>query len=190
MHPDARDLPPRLVRERAVLVLIDMQERFRALIQDIEPVIAGCSRLLRFCQRLDIPVVVTEHYPRGLGTTFPELRALVEPWRPVEKIAFSCCGDDGFTRALADTARDQVVLCGIETHVCVYQTAFDLLHTGRQVAVAGDAVGSRRVADRELGLRRMAELGVQSMSTEMILFEILGRAKTEEFAAVADILKE
>jgi nicotinamidase-related amidase len=183
-------LPSRLEKHRAAVVVIDVQERFRDLIVDIDTVVTGCSRLIQFGQRLEIPVLVTEHYPRGLGTTFRELQMLFDDWRPIEKIAFSCCGCGVFNEALAGLGRDQIVLVGIETHVCVYQTAFDLLHAGYQVAVAGDAVSSRRTHDRELGLRRMEALGAQIMSTEMILFEILREAKTDDFKAVADILRE
>jgi nicotinamidase-related amidase len=183
-------IPPRLVKERAVLVVVDMQERFRDLIDGMPQVIGGCSRLIRFCTRLDVPVLVTEHYPRGLGATLPELRGLFPEFRPLEKIAFSCAGDAGFREALRAVRRDQVILCGIETHVCVYQTASDLLREGLQVTVAADAVSSRHARNRSLGLDRMRDLGVQPMSTEMIMFEILRVARTPDFQAVADVLKE
>ncbi|MFO7654272.1 MAG: isochorismatase family protein [Candidatus Krumholzibacteriia bacterium] len=185
-----RSVPPRLEKQRAALVLIDMQERFRDLIDDGPAVTAACSRLVRFCRQLEIPVLVTEHYSRGLGVTITELRQLFDPFQPIEKIAFSCCGSGEFNDALDRTGRDQIVLCGIEAHVCVYQTAFDLLRKGKQVAVAADAVTARSPVNRDLGLRRMSELGVQTMGVEMIMFEILRQAKTEEFQAVAPILKE
>jgi len=183
-------LPAKLQKERVALVLIDMQEKFRPLIFEMSAVIAGCSRLVRFCERLGIPMLVTEHYPRGLGPTISELRALFPRFEPLEKITFSCGGDSNFRTTITEWNRDQIILCGIETHVCVYQTAFDLLADGYQVTVAPDGVSSRSPHDREISLAHMRQLGVQIMSVEMILFEILKKAKTEDFKAVSDILKE
>ncbi len=183
-------VPPRLAKERVCLVLVDVQSRFRDLIHGMPGVIQGCSRLVRFHQQLDLPILVTEHYSDGLGATVPELRDLFDDFAPLEKISFSCAGDAGFNTALADTGRDQIVLCGIETHVCIYQTARDLRERGLQVAVAADAVSSRQAFNRKIGLQRMRDVGVQIMSVEMVLFEILRKARTAEFKQVASILKE
>ena len=183
-------VPDRLQQHRTAVVVVDMQERFRELIHGLPAIVDACSRLIRFCEQLGIPILCTEHYPRGLGVTIPELRNLFSPFAPIEKITFSCCGNGEFNDALDKLKRDQIILCGIETHVCVYQTAFDLLRKNKQVAIATDAVSSRDPQNRDLGLRRMAELGAQSMSAEMIMFEILKRAKTAEFKLVAPILKE
>jgi nicotinamidase-related amidase len=180
----------RLESERSALVVVDVQERFRDLIHEMPGVIAGCSRLIRFCARLGIPVLVTEQYPAGLGRTVAELAALLPEHTPLEKVTFSCCGDEGFAHAVRALGREQFLVCGIETHVCVYQTVRDLRAAGHQVAVAADAVSSRRVRDRDAGLALMRDLGAQLMTVEMILFEILVRAGTQEFKRVADILKE
>lgn len=185
------ELPPRLEKHRVALLVVDVQERFRDLIDGMPGVVAQCSRLVRFCGKLGIPVVVTEQYPAKLGRTVPELAAaLPAGTAPLEKMTFSCGGDEGFRKAVASLRREQWVLCGIETHVCVCQTATDLLRDGRQVALAADATSSRRPRDRELGLARMRDLGVQVMTTEMALFEILRQAGTDDFRAVAPILKE
>lgn len=185
------ELPQRLEKHHVALLVIDMQERFRDLIDGMAGVAAQCSRLVRFCDRLGIPVVVTEQYPAGLGRTLPELAGVLPKGvAPIEKTTFSCGGDEGFRQAVAGLRREQWVLCGIETHVCVYQTAVDLLRDGRQVALAADAVSSRRPRDREMALARMRDLGVQMMSTEMVLFEILRQAGTPDFRSVAGILKE
>lgn len=183
-------LPDRLTRNRTVLVVVDIQEKFRDIIHGMDRVLAATERLIRFCQQMDIPIIATEHYPRGLGVTVPEIRQLCRPFTPVEKIHFSCAGCPPFNEALRDTGRDQVILCGIETHVCIYQTAFDLVREGKQVTTAVDAVSSCSAANRDIGLRRMSDLGVQSMGTEMIMFEILGKAGTPDFKAVANLLKE
>lgn len=186
---DSKTLPDRLDRTRCLLVVVDIQERFRGLIHGLDGVLAATDRLVRGCQALQIPVLVTEHYPRGLGVTLPELRELFRPFSPLEKIHFSCAGDEGFAKAVAASGRDQILLCGIEAHVCIYQTAFDLLREGKQVAVASDAVSSCTAADRSVGLARMGALGAQLMGSQMILFEILARAGTPEFKAVAPLLK-
>jgi nicotinamidase-related amidase len=182
-------VPDRLEKDRVCLVVIDMQERFRALIQGMTGVTDACGRLVRFFDKLALPILVTEHYPQRLGETMGELREVVPGFQPLEKITFSCADDAGFTAALAGTGRDQVILCGIETHVCVYQTARDLLARGLQVAVAADAVSSRSVHDRRVALQRMRDVGAQIMTVEMILFEILREARTPDFKRVADILR-
>ncbi len=183
-------IPRRLKRSRCVLNLVDVQELFVPLIHDMETVVANCSRLVRFFDRMDMPAIVTEHYPAKLGKTVESLSGLIEGFDPVEKITFSCAGEPDFVSRLKAGRRDQVVLCGIETHVCVYQTARDLMEDGYQVIVAADAVSSRLPANRNLGLAYMRDLGVQVMTTEMIMFEVLKVARTDEFKAVADILKE
>ncbi|MHC4957268.1 MAG: isochorismatase family protein [Planctomycetota bacterium] len=176
--------PAILERDRIGLLVVDLQERFRDLIDGMPAVVAASSRLIRYCQRLDIPVRVTEQYPRGLGHTIPEVAALFEGGdAPAEKLRFSCHGATDFDRP-------QWIVCGIETHVCVYQTVRDLLAEGKQVAVAVDAVSSCNASDREIGLGYMRDLGAQLMSTQMIMFEILRDAGTPEFKSVADILKE
>jgi nicotinamidase-related amidase len=136
-----------------------------------------------------MPILVTEHYSRGLGVTMPEIRALLDRVTPIEKLHFSCDGNAEFRQALDGLNRDQVVLCGIESHVCVYQTARDLMDRGKQVAVAADAVSARFAADRQIGLDHMRQIGVQIMNVEMVLFEILREAKTPDFKNLAPILK-
>ncbi len=182
--------PARLEATRTVLVVVDIQEKFRDLVHGMDQVVAGSSRLIRFCQFLDIPILVTEHYPRGLGVTLSEIRRLFKSFTCLEKIHFSCCGDTDFNEALRRLGGDQIILCGIESHVCIYQTAFDLLRQGKQVAVAVDAVGSCSATDREIGLKRMSEIGVQSMGVQMLMFEILKQAGTDQFKKVAPLLKE
>ncbi len=188
--PNHGPLPDRLTAARSVLVVIDIQEKFREAIHGMDQVLAGTERLIRFCQQLNIPIVATEHYPRGLGVTVPEIRNLFSSFTPIEKIDFSCAGCGPFNKALTDLGRDQIILCGIETQVCIYQTAFDLLRQRKQVSVAVDAVSSCSAANREIGLQRMSEIGVQSMGVQMIMFEILGKAGTPEFKDVAGLLKD
>ena len=183
-------VPDRLEKHRTALVVIDIQERFRNLIHDQPRLLKSCDRLIRAFNELDLPLLATEHYSRGLGVTMPEIRSVLGDARPLEKIHFSCDGDPGFRKALDGLNRDQIVLCGIETHVCVYQTARDLMDRGKQVTIAADAVSSRHAADRRIGIEHMRRIGVQVMNVEMILFEILREAKTADFKAIAPILKD
>ncbi|MBU0742513.1 hydrolase [bacterium] len=182
--------PRRLEKNSIALVVIDIQQLFRPLIHEADLVIANASRLIRFADKLDIPILLTEHYPQKLGPTVTELSDLIPRVEPIEKISFSCAGDHHFMSRLKSTHREQVVLCGIETHVCVYQTARDLLEEGYQVVVAADAVSSRQVSNRNLGLAYMRDIGVQVMTSEMSFFELLRIARTDDFRTVADILKE
>ncbi len=182
--------PRRLVKNDTALVVIDIQKLFRPLIHEMDLVIANASRLIRFADRLEVPILLTEQYSQKLGPTVDELIELTHRHEPIEKISFSCAGDHHFMTRLKSTHRDQVILCGIETHVCVYQTARDLLEDGYQVVVAADAVSSRLISNRNLGLAYIRDMGVQVMTSEMIFFEMLKIARTDDFRLVADILKE
>ena len=183
-------VPDRLEKHRTALVVVDIQERFRGLIHDQDRLLRATSRLLRSFRELDLPVLVTEHYSKGLGVTMPEVRADLGGIEPIEKIHFSCDGSPDFRAAVDGLNRDQIVICGIETLVCIYQTARDLMDRGKQVAVAADAVSSQKATDRQIGLEHMRRIGVQVMNVEMILFEILREAKTADFKAIAPFLKE
>ena len=184
------DLPPAFTKAGSVLVVVDIQELFRSVIADMELVIANSSRLARFCQELEIPIVATEQYPEKLGTTVGEVREALPVWEPIEKLAFSSVGSPEFRAKLKEYGRQQVIVCGIETHVCVYQTVRDLLREGYQVGLAADAVSSRLSMSRQIGLEAMRDLGAQIVSTELLMFEILEVALTDDFRGVSGILRE
>jgi len=174
-----------LDRERAALVVIDVQERFRPAVQDFEAVAANVTRLARGARALGIPVVVTEQYPRGLGETVPEVAEHLQGVPRLEKLVFSACRAEGFDLQ----GRDQALVCGIEAHVCVSQTAHDLLDQGVEVHVAADAVTSRTDGNRDLGLNKMERSGAILSSVETALFELVGRAGTEDFKAIQGLVK-
>jgi nicotinamidase-related amidase len=175
-----------LDRERAALVVVDVQEAFRPAVLDFEQVAGNVATLVRGAQILGLPVLVTEQYPKGLGRTVPEVAEHLEGAEPLEKVCFSAAEADGFGEALD---RDQVLLCGIETHVCVNQTAEDLIAQGRAVHVAQDAVTSRTADNRALGLHKMERSGATVTSVETALFELLGKAGTPEFKEVQALVK-
>lgn len=170
-----------LKREETALVVVDVQEGFRSY-ASFETVAAACSKLVRGARILEIPRVVSEQYPKGLGHTAPEVSLEGEPI--VEKSVFSAVRADGFDLA----GRGQAIVCGIETHVCVSQTVHDLLDQGIEVHVPADAVGSRHQLDYERGLERLERAGAVVSTVESILFELLERAGTPEFKQVQKLI--
>jgi nicotinamidase-related amidase len=170
-----------LKREQAVLVVVDVQEGFRSY-ASFEMVAAACAKLVGAARILDVPRVVSEQYPKGLGHTAPEVGLEDEP--RIEKSVFSAARADGFDLG----GRTQAVVCGIETHVCVSQTVHDLLGIGIDVHVPADAVGSRHQLDYERGLERMERAGAVVSTVESVLFELLERAGTPEFKEVQKLI--
>jgi nicotinamidase-related amidase len=178
--------PPRtLDRARTALVVVDVQDAFAKAVEDFEAVVAATVTLVLGARTLGLPVIVTEQYPRGLGATVPPVaEALGEDAPRLPKTIFSAARAEGFDLA----GRDQALLCGIEAHVCVSQTAHDLLGRGVEVHVAGDAVSSRTSANRALGLRKMEESGTILTSVETALFELLGAAGSDEFKSIQKLV--
>ena len=170
-----------LSRDRAALVVIDVQEGFRPYAA-FAPVASSCAKLLQASRILEIPAIVSEQYPKGLGATAPEVGLGEEP--VLEKTVFSAARADGIDLG----GRSQAIVCGIETHVCVSQTVHDLLAAGVEVHVPADAVGSRHEIDYERGLARMQRAGAVVSTVEAVLFELLERAGTPEFKAVQTLI--
>jgi len=170
--------------DQSLLLLIDLQERLAPAIDNFAEVQRHNHWLLNIAQRLDIPIAATVQYPRGLGNMIPELAAGIPPEHIVEKIHFSAAAD-GCLDGLVAMSRPQVILTGTETHVCVLQTALDLLAAGKAVYVVAEAVGSRRREDKELALARMRQEGCRIVSREMVAFEWLGKAGTEQFREIS-----
>lgn len=169
------------------LLIIDMQERFAPVIPDFPEVSAGCQRLMAAAHLLSVPVSLTEQYPRGLGHTVPEL--LKDTPVCVEKLRFSCAEClDWVSDGGQQDGRHQIVLAGIETHVCMLQTALDLLTAGFDVYVTADVTRSRHAEDREFALRRMADSGVHLITSEMALFEWCEVAGTDLFKQISRLV--
>jgi nicotinamidase-related amidase len=177
---------PKLDRDRAALVVVDVQEAFRKAVPDFEAVAHGVGTMVEGSALLGIPIAITEQYPQGLGATVPEVAAhLPEGVDPVEKVRFSAAEADGFGLS----GRDQAIVCGIEAHVCVNQTVLDLLGEDIETHVVTDAVGSRTDANRELGLHKMERAGAALTSIEMALFELLRGSDAPEFKRVQALVK-
>jgi len=173
--------------ERATLVVIDVQEAFRKALPTFDDVARASAALVRGAEATGVPIVVTEQYPKGLGHTVAEVaEQLPEGVEPIEKVCFSAADADGFELG----ERDQAIVCGIETHVCVNQTVLDLLDEDVEVHLVTDAVGSRTEENRRIGLAKAERAGAVLTSVETALFELVGRAGTEEFKRVQKLVLE
>jgi isochorismate hydrolase len=179
-----------LDRADALLLIIDVQDRLvTAMPQEgLAQLQKNASVLIRAARRLELPVVATEQYPKGLGRTVPALRELLSD-TPMEKVEFSCGASKPIARHILATGRRQIIVAGMEAHVCVFQTVRDLLRGGFAVFVAQDAVLSRTEANREVGLRLCEKSGATLTSTETVLFDLLGVAGTAEFKELAPLIK-
>jgi hypothetical protein len=170
--------------------MVDLQERLLPVIEGRDGIVRNSVMLLRLAGALDLPILMTTQYAKGLGPTLPELLADVRGAGPLDKVSFGCFGDEGFrTRLAALGGRDQILLAGVETHICVAQTALGALEAGYVVHVATDAVGSRTEANRRVGLGRMDRAGAILSSTEMAVYELLGRSDSAAFKAMLPHLK-
>ncbi len=175
---------------KACLLLVDVQDRLMPAMHQAERVADNCVVLLKTAEKLDLPIIITEQYPKGLGPTIPELEhkgAMI-----FEKLSFSAMRDDAIRahfKAMEDSGFKHVVMAGIEAHVCVLQTAMDLKKAGFDVFVVADAISSRTVQSVELALARLGDNGIQTINVEMAVFELAGKAGTPEFKALSALIK-
>jgi nicotinamidase-related amidase len=183
-HPNLLD------RKRAALAVIDMQEGFRPVITGFAETAARIALMVQAGQLLGLPVIVTEQYPKGLGRTVEEIaRHLIAGPEPIEKLSFSACGVQEFDTRLRERHVEQVMICGIEAHICVSQTAHDLLQNGFQVHLLSDAVSTRLAHNREVGINKMMQAGAIISSIETALFELCN-AGTPEFKEMQALVKK
>jgi nicotinamidase-related amidase len=171
------------------LVIVDVQGKLAQLMVNKEALFKNLQILITAAQVLEIPILWCQQVPEALGPTVPEIAELLASHEPIDKASFSCCGVEAFTAELNALGREQVLLCGIETHVCVYQTAMDLMEGGLDVTVVADAVSSRTEQNRQIALTRLAAEGAHISSTEMALFELLRTAKHPQFKQIARLVK-
>lgn len=160
-----------------------------AAMKHAKKVYKNTNIILEASKVLDLPVIVTEQYPRGLGHTVDDVKKCLPAYEPIEKITFSCCGEQGFMDAVAATGKKQIILLGSETHVCVYQTCLDLIEAGYNVYLVRDAVCSRAKDNYIAGLDLMQQAGAVLTTTEIALFQMLVQAGSDEFKAVSKLVK-
>jgi len=175
--------------DQSVLIVVDLQERLVPAVEAPDTTVRNAGILIQAAKRLDVPVVVSEQYPKGLGPTVPELRNLTDGCQVFDKTDFSCADDAAIEKAINDIGRRQMIIAGTEAHVCVLQTAGRLLERGFEVFVVADAASSRAAADRDLAFQRLSAAGAALVSTEMVVFEWLGRAGTPEFKDLQALIK-
>ena len=175
--------------EKCCLVVVDVQGKLAQLMVDKESLFANIEILIKAAKALEMPIVWCQQNPRALGPTVPQLAELLTGVEPVDKMSFSCCGDAGFIDKLNALKATDVILCGIEAHICVYQTAMDLLDRDLDVHLIADAVSSRTAANRQIAVRRLTAEGANLSCTEMILFELLKTAEHPEFKELCRLIK-
>lgn len=175
--------------QNACLVVVDVQGKLAQLMFDKEFLFKNIRILIQAARILDIPILWCQQVPEALGPTVPEVAELLADEEPIDKACFSCCGDERFTAELNALGKEQVLLCGIEAHICIYQTAMDLMEGGLDVTIVADAVSSRTEQNKETALDRLSAEGANISSTEMALFELLKTARHPQFREIARLVK-
>ena len=178
-----------LAADNTVLLVVDVQGKLAHLMHDKEILFKNIRKTIKGAQVLDIPIILTEQYPAGLGPTIAEVAGLFENPNIISKTSFSCCGDDRFMQVLNDLHPENVLVAGIETHVCVYQTVRDLLKAHFAVQIIAEAVSSRTKHNKRIGLKKIIKAGAEITSVETVLFELLREAGGEKFKKILEIVK-
>lgn len=178
-----------LTLDNTTLIVIDVQNKLARAMHEKNMLHENLQKLIKGMQVLGIPIVLTEQNPEGLGPTIPEIANLLSNVQPIPKLCFSCCDDKRFVQKLQALNRKQVLIAGIETHVCVYQTAIALLSLGYEVQIVADAVSSRTAGNKEIGLEKMRGEGAKLTTTETALFELLKVAEGAKFREILKIVK-
>ena len=180
-----------LKQDDCLLAIVDIQERLAVAMSEKERVrvVSNTLHLIESAKLLGMPLLITEQYSKGLGPTVSEVRNAVQIYAPIEKITFSCCGEQLFTKAVQERGKKQIILVGMETHVCVLQTCIDLLQKGYVVHVVSDAICSRTKNNYKTAIEYMRDAGAVITCTETVLFQLLVKAGSEEFKAISKRIK-
>lgn len=178
-----------LKKETSALLIIDLQEKILPVIRNVDNVIENTIKLIKGFKTLNLPIYFTEQYPKGLGPTSSKILSELKGYNAIQKMNFSCFGAEDLFTELRSKKLHQIIISGVESHVCVQQTVLDLLANDFQVNVAADAVSSRREFDFQIALDRMRTLGAEITTTESILFELLEVCGTPEFKEISRIVK-
>jgi isochorismate hydrolase len=178
-----------LNKDEVVLVIVDIQEKLAAVMENRQQVTGNCLHLIELAKPLHIPIILSEQYPKGLGPTVSEIKDALPKYDPLEKLTFSCGGSPVFFERLFATGRRKVILCGMETHICVLQSCMDLLKRDFSVHVVSDAQCSRASENHRTGIEFMRDAGGVITCTETVLFQLLEKAGTEEFRAISRRIK-
>ena len=175
--------------DNSVMLLVDVQGQLAQLMYEKEKLFKGLEAMIQGMKVLGVPIIWMEQIPSKLGPTSEPIAALMTGQSPIEKFSFSCCREPGFMDQFKALGRNQVLITGIETHICVFQTGYELMEQGCQVQVAADCVSSRTRENREIGLSRLAQAGAQITSVEMAFFELMKEAKGDAFKQIVKLIK-
>lgn len=175
--------------DKTVMVLVDVQGKLAQIMQDKDNLFSSLQIMIQSMQILGVPIIWMEQIPKNLGDTSKEISDCIIDNEPIAKSSFSCCGEPKFMEAFEQSGRTQVLLTGIETHICVFQTAQDLMDKGCQVQVVSDCVSSRTKANKDIGIQRIVQTGGQVTCLEMAVFELLGRAGGDKFKQIIKLIK-
>lgn len=178
-----------LNKDQTLFVLVDVQGKLAKIVHDSEQILENIKKLIQALMILEIPIVSVEQYPEGLGATVEEISQYLTHLIPIHKIAFNACKNNTFIEAVKSSGRQQILVAGIETHVCVYQTAIGLKNLGYEVHVVADAVSSRTFFNKEIGLEKMKQAGIIMTSVETALFELIEIAEGEKFKQILKLLR-
>jgi hypothetical protein len=179
----------RLVEGSVALLVIDLQEKLKPVIQNWDFLVGRCCRLIHFFKLIKAPIHLTEQYPKGLGPSVKEIASAIGEVSSHSKTCFSCCGSDEFKKVIESTGCKQWILCGIESHVCIQQTALDLLDQGCEVFIPVDALSGRNIQDHEVAIERMRDAGAVISTSESLMFEILKDSKHPCFKESSALVK-
>jgi nicotinamidase-related amidase len=175
--------------DNTALVMIDIQGKLWNVMHEKEALLENAQKLVKGMQVLGVPIILTEQNPKGLGPTVPELTQLMPEVKPLSKFEFSCCQNESFKQALGGLKRRQILICGIETHICVYQTTLELLGLGYEVQVVADVVSSRVMRNRDTALTRVQTEGAKLTVAEMAIYELMQTAESPKFKEMLKVIK-
>ncbi|MDA3929239.1 MAG: hydrolase [Prolixibacteraceae bacterium] len=179
----------KIQKENTVAVVVDIQKRLLPVMDQSDELLTNCNVLIKGLQELSVPIIATQQYTRGLGETVSEISSSINNFLPIEKTSFSCYDEPAFVEALEEEDAKNVLICGIESHVCVLQTAIDLKEAGYQPIVVFDCVSSRTNFNKQMALERFRFEGIMVTSYESILFELTKGAKAPEFKTISKLVK-
>lgn len=173
------------------LILIDYQGKLAMIMYENEDLLAKMTSLVKGAQLLDIPIIWLEQYPKGLGPTVNEIKKLLEDddQKPIAKMDFNCCQNSEFQAALNEVGKENYLIAGIEAHICIYQTVRELLSEGKHVEYVQDAISSRTLENKQIGMEKMKLFGAYPTSVEMALFELMGTAEHPKFRDISKLIK-
>lgn len=178
-----------LAKENTGLVVIDIQGKLANIVNDSELLISNTVKLIKGAHALELPILCLEQNPEKLGITAPKLRDVLAPIKPISKYTFDACKEQLFIQTVQNSHISKWLVCGIETHICVYQTALSLLNAGFDVELVSDCVSSRTAFNKELAISKLASKGVGITSVEMCLYELVGDCRAAEFKEILGLIK-